>query len=263
MDHVADDEDRVLAHRVDELRQQLQEAEAALDLHRRQVEVDRQIALDRAVALALQEEEGEQLGIWDQEDEGNDPADHVPEARENTDERTCTSCLDDFNYHDTYRTACGHDWCQTCVVNRFELATKRTQMFPAECCHQPILPDNDTFIAPELWERYLEKKAEIDTPNPTFCSKLDCSKFVPLQSIKEGQAECTCGRVTCVDCMAEWHTGECVVDPAMEQILRMSEEEKWQRCFRCRNMVDRIDGCNEMSMSSVDSLCKSLLGSMY
>ena len=170
----------------------------------------------------------------------------------------CVSCMDVFDNKDMRRSPCGHYWCRTCTVNRFEMAAKSTHLFPAQCCAVPILPDNDPLIAPETWARYFEKKAEVETPNPTFCSKRDCSKFIPPQNIKKGQARCVCGRMTCTECKADWHTGACVVDRETEQLLGLAREEHWQRCVHCRMMIDRRDGCNEMGMFNMLSQGKDL-----
>ncbi|KAK7718410.1 hypothetical protein SLS64_002365 [Diaporthe eres] len=251
-----DTTERALLERLESLRQQLneaeegfREAEAGLDLYRRDREIERQVALDHELALTLQETDSqEQLSQLD-DDEDEDAlseTNHENEAREGSGKRTCVTCLDDLSDHDAHRSPCGHYWCRTCVVNRYEMAAKSTHLFPAECCNQFILPDDDALVAPETWARYFEKKTEVETPNPTFCSKRDCSKFIPLQDINEGQAKCVCGQITCAECKAVWHAGECVVDPEREQVLSLAREQQWQMCFHCKVMVERLDGCNEM-----------------
>lgn len=258
-----DPTERALAERVEIRRQQLREAEEGLELYRREVEIQRQIALDHALALTLQDTVNQErrLLIEDEEDDGeveedddestlSDFIDEV-QVRNDPNQRTCVTCLDDLSDQDAHRCPCRHDWCHTCVVNRYDMAAKSTHLFPAQCCRQPILPDNHELVAPETWARYFEKKTEVETPNPTFCSKRDCSKFIPLQDINEGQAKCVCEHVTCTSCKAEWHDGECVVDPETEQVLRLAREQQWQTCFHCRAMVDRLDGCNEMGTSNM------------
>ncbi|KAG6368555.1 hypothetical protein INS49_002768 [Diaporthe citri] len=161
------------------------EAEAGLDLYRRNQEIERQFALDHALALTLQETENRDQRLRNDE-EGGDSLRETDD--EGTGQRTCVACLDDFSEHDTHRSPCGHDWCRTCIVNRYDMAAKSTHLFPAQCCDEPILPDNHELIAPETWLRYFQKKTQVETPNPTFCSSRHCSKFIPLQHIDEGQA---------------------------------------------------------------------------
>lgn len=245
-----DPTERALAERVEIRRQQLREAEDGLELYRRDVEVQRQIALDHALAVTLQETENLEQRLRDEDEDTDSDFDEV-EVRDDPDQRTCVTCLDDLSDQDAHRCPCRHDWCETCIVNRYDMAAKSTHLFPAQCCGQPILPDNHELIAPETWTRYFQKKAEVETPNPTFCSKRDCSKFIPLHDISEGQAKCVCGHVTCVECKAGWHIGECVVDPETEQLLNLAQEQNWQRCFHCRVMVDRLDGCNEIGTSNM------------
>lgn len=266
-----DTTERALLERLESRRQQLREAEEGvreavegLDLYRRELETTRQIAMDLELALAMDRPDfpvtprGRRLNNgWDEEIEsdeefGSESGDET-EMRVDPSQRVCVACMDNLSDDDddAHASPCGHKWCRTCLINRYDMAAKSTHMFPAYCCNRPILPDNDPLIAPETWARYFQKRAEIDTPNPTFCSKRDCSKFIPLEDINEGEAKCVCGHSTCVECKAEWHTGECVPDPEREQLLSLAREQQWQTCFHCKVIVDRIDGCNEMSMSTM------------
>jgi hypothetical protein len=170
------------------------------------------------------------------------------DVRGNPFQISCVACFDVLSHQDAHRGQCGHQWCRTCLVNRYESAANSTHLFPAQCCNVPILPDNHAPINPETWARYFEKKEEVETPNPTYCSKRECSRFISLQNINEGQARCICGHITCADCKAEWHTGKCVVDASTEHFLNLARREHWQRCVQCRAMIERIDGCNEISM---------------
>lgn len=270
MDTIDTTTERALLERLESRRQQLREAEEGvweavevLDLYRRDLETVRQIAMDHELALAMDEPDvpdpphGRRLDIlWDVEDSQSEEDDDsefggATQTRVDPTQRVCVACMDDLSDDDAYVGPCGHKWCRTCLINRYDMAAKSTHMFPAYCCNRPILADNDPLIAPETWARYFQKRAEIDTPNPTFCSKRDCSKFISLEDINEGQAKCVCGHTTCVECKAEWHTGECVPDPEREQLLSLAREQQWQTCFHCRVIVDRIDGCNEISMSTM------------
>lgn len=286
-----DTTERALAERVHLRTQQLAEAQAALDQYRVDREAERQIELDRELALTLQEAEDEQpireaeaeqrrrtdqrrnervFGRHFEEDDPHQrrvrnrgwggpewgepvvPVESDFEEEEDLNQGSCVTCLDDLSDQDAHRSPCGHDWCRACIVNRFEMAARNTHLFPAQCCGEPILPDNHELIAPETWSQYFEKRAEVETRNPTYCSKRDCSKFIPLRDITEGQANCVCGRVTCASCKAEWHSGECVTDPETEEVLRLAREQQWQTCFHCREMVVRRDGCNEMGTYSAN-----------
>lgn len=218
------------------------EAEEGLNMYRRdRRRIEGQLAYILRVALNFREREN-QDALRETDDEN--------ETHDGPGQGTCVICLNDLSDHDAHRSPCGHDWCRTCIVNRYEMAAKSAHLFPAQCCNQLILTDNNALIAPETWARYFKKKIEVETPNPTFCSKRDCSKFIPPQHINKGQARCICGHITCTRCKAEWHTGECAVDPEVEQVLKLAQKEKWQTCFHCKEMVDRRDGCNELRMYS-------------
>lgn len=219
-----------------------------IERRRRFIETNRELFPDRVADLLSFDEHAEYAG------------DIGPYDKTKSD-RTCDICLDTVD--DGHRSPCGHYWCRPCIIERFESAAKRMHMFPARCCQSPIVPDNHALIKPETWDRYfktkaryLEKKEEVKTPNPTFCSKRECSKFIPLEKIDKGRAMCVCGHVTCADCKAEYHTGECVVDAATEHFLNLARKEHWQKCPHCGAMTERIDGCNDMSMFNLPILCR-------
>lgn len=272
-----DPTERALLERVESRTRQLREAEAGLreaeeglELYRREVETARQIAMDLELALAIDRADVVDLtrprrlnnGWNDQESEseGEDDSEFEDETeiRVDLNQRACVACMDDLNDDDAHRSRCGHKWCRTCVVNRYDMAARSTHLFPAQCCNQPILPDNHELIAAETWAQYFAKKVEVETPNPTFCSKRDCSKFIPLQDISEGQATCVCGHITCAECKADSHNGDCVLDSETEQFLMYAQQQDWQRCVRCRVTVDRIDGCNEISLLTLLSSSNTL-----
>ena len=239
------------------------------DLARREAQIGRLIELNLQLTASLQATEDEDERLWNEDgeegDSSDDSSDHISRYSNQTDDghsdhedliqRTCVACMDTMSERDTHRCPCGHYWCQTCTVDRFEMAAGSSRLFPAQCCGLPILPDYHALIARETWGRYFGKRNEIETPDPTFCFRRDCSKFVPMHQIDEGrQARCVCGQITCAVCKAEWHFGECAVDPVREQVLRLASEERWQICFHCKAIVDRRDGCNELGMYNMTTI---------
>lgn len=164
---------------------------------------------------------------------------------------TCEACFDVIETYNVHRGPCGHSWCRTCLVNRYEMAVDKTALFPARCCTMDILPDNHWFIDSKTWARYFEKREEVETPNPTFCSKRECSKFIALRNISAGQARCSCGHITCESCKAEWHSGKCGVDLATQAFLEVARSNDWQSCPHCKAVIERIDGCNDIGMPNL------------
>lgn len=231
------------------------------------LERERQIEMDRQIVANLQaaENEDERLRTGDDISRHSTLTDDGHTDREGLAQRTCVSCMDTTSESDTHRCPCGHHWCRSCVVSRFEMAVKNTYLFPAQCCDQPMLPDNHALVAPETWRRYFDKRDETEAPDPTFCSRLGCSKFVPpLQVGRDRQARCACGRVTCVDCKDEWHAGECSLDSGRRQVLSLARAKKWQICFHCKAIVDRRDGCNQVGMCDMITYYpRSCLGRPY
>lgn len=183
---------------------------------------------------------------------------------------TCNACLDVLGTNDAIHGRCFHAWCRECLSDRFAMAVRLPSMFPAQCCGKTILHvnathhDNSPLIKPEIWDLYQKKleedrkrrwmrEEELRTANPTFCSKRECSEFIPVENIQHGMARCSYGHITCGHCKAEAHTGECDPDPDTEGFLNLARENGWQKCPHCKSMIERTDGCNEMSKSNMSS----------
>ncbi|EFW98492.1 ibr finger domain containing protein [Grosmannia clavigera kw1407] len=166
---------------------------------------------------------------------------------------SCVSCTDDINV-DAIPVSCGHRYCLGCLQRLFELATSDVSQFPPQCCGQAITLDSKTRTAlgPEIINRYLEKKLESETPNRTYCHEPQCQTFIPPAAGNDeqlGVATCSvCHRKTCTRCKKPAHgNSACPTDRADEQVLTIAQEEHWQRCPSCRRIIERNQGCNEIS----------------
>lgn len=172
---------------------------------------------------------------------------------------SCVCCNDLCSHLDVVECPCSHSYCQGCIQTLFERSFADSSLFPPRCCREDIpIQAARRFLPQEAVDEYEAKRIEFSTPNPTYCWSPNCTSFIHAEQIStdEGRAYCAnCGRFTCVECKARWHgsRGECPI----QETLRMAEQEGWQRCPSCRNLIELSQGCHHMSMSTRYSINSS------
>ena len=161
----------------------------------------------------------------------------------------CISCGDKHYRPDISRCPCSHEYCPGCLESLFTASLSDESLFPPRCCGQPISLDScRTSLSSKLAGEFLAKKAEMETPNRTYCHLPTCSAFIPQHFIKGEVATCIrCRKTTCVTCKRPSHEGDCPHDPAVQELLRFAAENGWQRCYSCHRLVELDHGCNHMS----------------
>jgi hypothetical protein len=163
----------------------------------------------------------------------------------------CISCGDAHPTTDVAHCPCSHCYCRVCLASLFRASMLDEALFPPRCCREPIpLDANRKFLAADLTGQFQAKKIEFETKDRTYCHRPECSTFVPPQFIHGDVATCVrCQRRTCAICKGVSHVGECPRDEAAQEVLRLAQENGWQRCYACRRVVELDHGCNHMSMS--------------
>ncbi|KAJ5710907.1 hypothetical protein N7488_005063 [Penicillium malachiteum] len=161
----------------------------------------------------------------------------------------CVVCLE-IPQTSTLTNTCGHGFCVDCMREMFLKATKDEELFPPRCCGK-------TF-PPEFAERVLdhgelnafdEKANEWKSQNRLYCADATCSRFIPSSSIENEVGTCPgCTKQTHTICGSFVHPdADCPLDPGVQDILQMAGESRWQRCFKCRTIVELTIGCNHIT----------------
>lgn len=135
-------------------------------------------------------------------------------------------------------------------MDLFKSAMVDESLFPPRCCSQNMLLEaTESFLPKELLEQYQEKVLEYNTSERTYCYMSICLKFIPPQYIQNNVATCkNCHCKTCAICKEPYHKNrDCADDKEEEELLKAAVEEKWQRCYSCRRIVELTTGCNHIS----------------
>ena len=165
-----------------------------------------------------------------------------PEAK-----RKCTACQEELVSFDLVAAPCAHEYCKDCVQHLFSAAVNDESLFPPKCCGQPItIASVGDFLTRDIRRSFEEKETEYATANRTYCHRSTCSKFIRSQHIANDVAVCPgCRAQTCTMCKAAVHRGrDCPKDEELQQVLKLAEQKSWQRCYRCRRVTEKSEGCN-------------------
>ncbi|KAL5375706.1 hypothetical protein PMIN03_002248 [Paraphaeosphaeria minitans] len=176
----------------------------------------------------------------------------------------CSACMEQYTHFDVLELGCKreeentcHAYCRGCLIDLFETSLTDTTLFPPRCCGKYI-PVSACFdlLSSELVRRYNDKQVELASPNPVYCSNRFCVKFIEPDSVIAGIAVCQiCNTETCAVCKNPKHNGLCPKDPTVQLLMNVAGEERWQRCPRCRTMVELLTGCYHMRCWCTAEFC--------
>ncbi|THY34360.1 hypothetical protein D6D01_01960 [Aureobasidium pullulans] len=170
----------------------------------------------------------------------------------------CVACEDQLPPKDLILAACGHCYCGTCLDMVFNAAVLDESLYPPSCCENTPLPIEHAkrFLEPGMVETFNAKGVEFSTVDRTYCSDPTCSTFIPPSDIHGDTAVCDgCGKQTCVVCKAPTHPGDCPADEKLKALLEHAEKMRWQRCYNCLRVVQRLDGCSHIDCRCGAGFC--------
>lgn len=165
----------------------------------------------------------------------------------------CEACHEPKKYFDVVAASCQHEYCRECLRDLFSASFTDESLFPPRCCGQSIpLTAVSIFLTSEQRQQFQQKTIEFGTPNRTYCSRPQCSSFIPAENVSGEIANCPrCAAQTCVMCKSESHEGQdCPRDTALQATMDLAQENGWQRCYSCRRLVELDIGCNHITFVS-------------
>ena len=161
----------------------------------------------------------------------------------------CIACADNIPWFNVVSAPCGHGYCTECLSTLFETSMTDETLYPPRCCRNPIpIVQAKMILNPKLVRNFQEKCIELDTKDRTYCFDPRCSRFIAPDRIGDDIATCAgCGKRTCATCKAAAHAGDCPHNEALQQLLHVADDAGWQRCSKCRRVVELAFGCNHMT----------------
>lgn len=164
--------------------------------------------------------------------------------------RKCCCCNRRTDQIETITAPCSHIFCKKCFVRLFKCAIVDQAFFPPRCCGERIpVEQARPYVSEEVLKTYDEKNEEWSTENPLYCSVPTCSTFIAPHLVEAGLGRCPkCESQTCTTCKSTAHEGSpCLEDATVQELRKVAQENKWQECSKCNNMVELKLGCNHIT----------------
>lgn len=164
--------------------------------------------------------------------------------------------MDDLPSRKTAKLKCGHRMCHSCLKRSFKLSITDPQHMPPKCCTEATIPLKhvDRLFDNDFKRNWNKKLVEYSTGNRIYCPKKGCNEFIRPEDIRhadDGQKVGKCNKCrtkVCVRCNGRWHSGrDCPKDEETLRFMAQAKDEGWQRCYKCKAMVELKEGCNHMT----------------
>ncbi|GAB1742917.1 hypothetical protein NU219Hw_g8619t1 [Hortaea werneckii] len=172
----------------------------------------------------------------------------------------CAACGDEAEERGSDKfcqVPCEHWYCDDCLQSLFHAILMDESLFPPRCCQEPFeYSAIKPHLTGELAAQFEAKKEELGNKNRIYCSRPTCSAFIGIDHRDVRVAVCPdCKSETCMACKGCMHEDECSVDEALESVLRVAQDEDWQRCPDCKGMIELTFGCNHMTCPCSAEFC--------
>jgi len=174
---------------------------------------------------------------------------------------TCTACEDPLEMNKAWQAPCKHRYCIDCLETLVQACMDDETLYPPRCCGALPWQEIKGLLPRDLATSFEQKAAEFNTPagECLYCAQPTCSNFLGSTTIFSRPMTCSlCHSQTCTTCRAASHPGPCAVEPseAEQQTLQLANEQGWQSCQLCKQIVDLIPGgCNHMTCRCGHQFC--------
>ncbi|KAH8928426.1 hypothetical protein BT69DRAFT_1212834, partial [Atractiella rhizophila] len=170
----------------------------------------------------------------------------------------CVICTDPVRESLAVQFPCAHHYDRTCFFKLVNEAMKDESLLPVRCCNREMPTSSlKKHLSANQFSAYERKLEEHQTQNRLYCPDPRCSRFLGSASEhKERRACAICGQNVCAHCKSKWHPfSRCSTDESEEEFLKVASDEKWQRCHRCKRMVELHTGCYHMTCFCKHEFC--------
>ncbi|KAI5067303.1 hypothetical protein GOP47_0017831 [Adiantum capillus-veneris] len=188
----------------------------------------------------------------------------------------CRICLESKHQAEMVKIlGCSHEFCSKCIVQHAEVKVQSGQV-PVGCpqvnCTTLLSLDQCQSLLSLRWYDLLRRRlseASIPEAERVYCPYSHCSALMDRRNLNVKVATSAaspstarkmcveCSRFFCVECRVPWHAlMTCdyyqslppeFQDKQDVELHRLAENQKWQRCQKCRRMIELSEGCYHMT----------------
>lgn len=193
---------------------------------------------------------------------------HHASSQAHTTRYDCVVCLDELPARKMAKLKCSHRMCNSCLKRAFKLSIMDPQHMPPKCCTADFVPLKhvDQLFDRNFKKTWNKKFVEYSARNRVYCPKRSCGEFIRPEDIRRGSdgkkiGQCAkCSTKVCVKCASKAHKGDCPKDEETVRFLAKAKDEGWQRCLKCKAMIELQEGCNHMTwyvLTMVSHICSA------
>ena len=162
-------------------------------------------------------------------------------------------CFQEIQNSKLITAPCEHQYCRQCIKEMGRVALKEIARFPVRCCSQEI-PAYKVASAMSSRARkiYIMRKDEhaVLPEERLYCPQPNCRRWISTRGLTtKSKVRCPhCRTPVCSNCRDIAHGDrECARDPALEEVLGVARRYRWQRCYNCHVIVEKMTGCLHMT----------------
>jgi len=144
----------------------------------------------------------------------------------------CVSCLEDLSVHYLWLAPCDQWYCFKGLGKMISIRLEEPGFRLPKCCGRIFeWEDMRRKVNGELAAAFDKKKEEFESIRPTYCTDRTCpgsSALIGAQHISPDDATATCPickKVVCIDCKQDSHSGACVPDVTLEEVLKLADRD--------------------------------------
>ncbi|KAL3420363.1 IBR domain-containing protein [Phlyctema vagabunda] len=179
---------------------------------------------------------------------------------------SCVCCRNEFKSSKALQMLpCLHSYCDTCLRVLITQASNDESKMPPRCCSRAIPGVTiQTVLSREEQQAFMKNVIEFNTPWEAriFCPNTACAEFIPWRGKIDPKHpfELVCRKCrtrACSICKQAAHPlgQDCPADWDLDAVLQMGENAGWRRCYKCRNLVELVQGCSHITCRCKAQFC--------
>ena len=180
----------------------------------------------------------------------------------------CPICYaNKINKNNIAQKNCCHKFCDECIKTYLTKKIMDGEVLKLKClmggCKQTYNQEQiQANVSPNVFNKYIKFyniQKKLKNPNHTYinCAAVDCEELVDCTNINEGNVTCSLGHVFCRKCFKigghQPNEPPCSIDDLnvdfFSELNRQNSYNvrvKYKQCPKCKVLIEKIDGCNQM-----------------
>ena len=179
----------------------------------------------------------------------------VKAVRELSLKKCCGICLETVDEQDFYSLQCGHSFCFECLQDylRLEITEGRVDKLVCpelKCTCEFTMSVLRSLLTADIlakYHRFQRNWKVITNPCALWCPSPDCNNVLYKSEIT---TRIHCGRCNvqfCATCRVAWHEGKTCEEYFDASYEEWSKGRSVQSCPRCRQSIEKENGCNHIT----------------